>query len=58
VTPRDGGSLVRIETVWQGAGGIGGFFERTFAPGVLRRLYSDELQRLDRYAGEQAAAGQ
>ncbi|HEX9058420.1 MAG TPA: SRPBCC family protein [Ktedonobacterales bacterium] len=37
---------VRIATEWEGSGGIGGFFERTFAPGVLRRLYSDELNRL------------
>ena len=40
---------VRIETSWQGAGGIGGFFERLFAPRVLRRLYADELGRLDAY---------
>ena len=45
-------SLVRIETGWEGAGGVGGFFERTFAPRVLRRLYADELKRLDAYAGE------
>jgi uncharacterized protein YndB with AHSA1/START domain len=28
VTPRDGASLVQISTSWDGAGGIGGFFER------------------------------
>lgn len=44
---------VRIETVWESAGGIGGFFERTFAPLVLRRLYKQELQNLDRYAQQQ-----
>jgi hypothetical protein len=27
-----------------------GFFERLFAPRVLRRLYAEELERLDRYA--------
>lgn len=32
--------------------------ERTFAPRVIKRLYADELQRLDAYAREQAAAGQ
>jgi hypothetical protein len=53
VTPQEGGSRVRIETQWQGAGGIGGFFERTFAPGVLRKLYGEELANLDRYAREQ-----
>jgi hypothetical protein len=47
-------SKVRISTTWQGAGGIGGFFERTFAPRAMRRLYDDELRRLDAYAREQA----
>jgi Polyketide cyclase / dehydrase and lipid transport len=51
VVTRDGpGCQVRLETRWQGAGGIGGFFERLFAPRVLRRLYAEELERLDRYA--------
>lgn len=49
VTPNGTGSRVRIDTRWQGAGGIGGFFERTFAPRVLQALYADELDRLDRY---------
>ena len=53
VTPAGNGSRVRIETVWEGAGGVGGFFERLFAPRVLERLYADELQRLDRYARDQ-----
>jgi Polyketide cyclase / dehydrase and lipid transport len=50
VTPEGAGSRVRVETRWQGAGGVGGFFERLFAPRVLRRLYVDELERLDGYA--------
>ncbi len=54
VTPEGDQSRVRIETVWQGAGGIGGFFERLFAPRMLRKLYADELDLLDRYAREQA----
>jgi hypothetical protein len=41
---------VRIESRWQGAAGVGSFFERLFAPRVLRRIYADELERLDRYA--------
>jgi hypothetical protein len=53
VEPHGDGSLVRIETGWEGAGGVGGFFERTFAPRVLRRLYADELGRLNVYAQEQ-----
>jgi len=46
VFPQGAGSRVRVETRWQGAGGVGGFFERLFPPRVLRRLYVDEL-RLD-----------
>ena len=49
---------VRIATRWQGAKGIGGFFERLFAPLVSRRLFADELKRLDRYARWQAARQQ
>ncbi len=52
VTPQDGISLVRISTAWEGAGGIGGFFERLFAPRVMRGIYADELERLDAYARE------
>jgi hypothetical protein len=40
------GSVVRIETSWDGAGGIGGFFERTFAPGGLKRIYDGVLAKL------------
>jgi hypothetical protein len=56
VTPAGSGCLVAIETQWDGAGGVGGFFERTFAPKVMRRMYADELARLDRYAREQAGS--
>jgi uncharacterized protein YndB with AHSA1/START domain len=57
VTPNGEGSQVRIETTWDGAGGIGGFFERTFAPRVMRGIYLDELTRLDEYASAQATSG-
>jgi hypothetical protein len=40
------GSAVTIETSWVGGSGIGGFFERTFAPLGLRRIYGEMLQRL------------
>ena len=48
----NGVSHVEIATTWQGAGGIGGFFERTFAPRALRAIYEDELKRLDGYRRE------
>jgi uncharacterized protein YndB with AHSA1/START domain len=50
VRPEGQGCRVRVETRWQGAGGVGGVFERLFAPRVLRGIYVDELERLDRYA--------
>ena len=50
VTPAGDTSHVRIETRWEGAKGVPGFFERLFAPPAMRRIYNDELRRLDRYA--------
>jgi hypothetical protein len=45
VQPVDGSqsSLVIVESDWDGSGGVGGFFERTFAPLGLRRIYHDML---------------
>jgi uncharacterized membrane protein len=57
VTPEASASRVQITTSWEGAGGIGGIFERLFAPRVMRGIYADELERLDRYARERASAG-
>lgn len=53
VEPQGEKSLVRIATSWDGASGIGGFFERTFAPRAMQRIYLDELERLNAYAREQ-----
>ena len=53
VTPEGEHARVRIETRWDGASGVAGFFERVFAPPAMRRIYNDELRRLDRYAREQ-----
>jgi hypothetical protein len=50
VTPQGSSSQVEISTRWEGAGGIGGIFERLFAPRVMRGIYADELERLDAYA--------
>ena len=52
VSPQGTASLVQISTAWDGAGGIGGLFERMFAPRVLRAIFTDELSRLDAYARE------
>jgi hypothetical protein len=45
-------TVVRITTTWKGAGGIGGLFERQFAPPALRRVHGDLLARLARLAAE------
>lgn len=41
-----GGSLVEMTTSWDGAGGVGGFFERTFAPAGLKRIQHALLANL------------
>lgn len=46
VEPAPGGSLVTIESSWEGAGGIGGFFEARFAPRGLQRIYRQVLAAL------------
>ncbi|HVK24599.1 MAG TPA: SRPBCC family protein [Actinokineospora sp.] len=44
----DGSSTVRVVTTWEGANGIGGFFERIFAPAGLRRIHGELLANLKR----------
>ncbi len=52
VSPAEAGSsTVQVRTTWDGASGVGGFFERTFAPRGLRRVYDDLLGRLERDLG-------
>lgn len=48
VLPVDSGqkSKVNVESDWTGGTGVGGFFERTFAPIGLRRVYQDALVAL------------
>ncbi|HEX7734607.1 MAG TPA: SRPBCC family protein [Ktedonobacteraceae bacterium] len=45
VLPVAGGqkSKVCVESDWEGSSGVGGFFERTFAPLGLRQIYKDVL---------------
>lgn len=48
VTPgtAEGSARVTVTTVWAGAGGIGGFFEKTFAPKGLARIHDGVLAAL------------
>lgn len=48
VAPAGEGSQVTVTTSWQGAGGIGGFFERLFAPRALAGIQRDVLTNLAR----------
>ncbi|MFD4601665.1 SRPBCC family protein [Streptomyces sp. NPDC058464] len=53
VTPAgEGRSKVVVHTTWQGAGGIGGFFEKTFAPKGLGRIYDLVLDKLEAEVGK------
>jgi uncharacterized protein YndB with AHSA1/START domain len=47
VVPDGDRSTVTVDTSWKGAGGIGGFFERTFAPRGLARIHDGVLAKLD-----------
>ena len=46
VAPAGPGSSVTMKTSWEGAGGIGGFFEKTFAPMGLRKIQDEVLANL------------
>ncbi|ALG83470.1 SRPBCC family protein [Gordonia phthalatica] len=48
VTAAGTGSQVVVTTTWKGAGGIGGFFEKTFAPKGLNRMYTELLGNLQK----------
>jgi hypothetical protein len=42
----ENGSRVTVKVTWDGASGVGGFFERMFAPAGIKRIYGAELDRL------------
>lgn len=46
VAPAGPGSSVTVKTTWSGAGGIKGFFEKTFAPIGLGKIQSEVLANL------------
>lgn len=48
VAPAGTGSSVTVKTSWTGAGGIKGFFEKTFAPLGLKKIQSEVLENLKR----------
>ncbi|CAM3204597.1 polyketide cyclase [Mycobacterium intermedium] len=46
VAPAGPGSSVTVKTSWNGAGGIKGFFEKTFAPLGLKKIQGEVLANL------------
>lgn len=48
VAPAGPGCSVTVKTTWNGAGGVKGFFEKTFAPLGLRRIQDEVLANLKR----------
>lgn len=46
VAPAGTGSTVTVKTSWTGAGGVKGFFEKTFAPLGLRKIQDEVLANL------------
>jgi carbon monoxide dehydrogenase subunit G len=48
VAPDGAGTTVTTTTEWKGAGGIGGFFEKTFAPLGLKKIQAATLDNLRR----------
>lgn len=58
VTPAgEGRSRVVVATSWQGATGVGGFFERTFAPKGLNRIYDEVLAAFAAKVEQPATSG-
>lgn len=58
ITPDGDHCRVKLETDYEGSGGIAGFFERLLAPRMMAKIYAEELAILDRYARERAEVGQ
>jgi hypothetical protein len=46
VAPAAAGATVTLKTSWQGAGGVKGFFEKTFAPLGLKKIQGEVLANL------------
>ena len=57
VTPAGDRSLVRIETSWESSRGLGGLIERFVAPRLFRKLYTEELDLIERWASDQDSRG-
>ncbi|MCB0927972.1 MAG: SRPBCC family protein [Mycobacterium sp.] len=54
VAPAGTGCTVTVKTSWDGAGGVKGFFEKTFAPLGLRKIQDGVLAKLKTVVEQQA----
>ena len=54
VDPTGDQSQVRIETSWESSRGLAGLIERLVAPRLFRKLYTEELDLIERWAIEQS----
>jgi hypothetical protein len=57
VDPAGNQSRVRIETSWEPSRGLAGLIERLMAPRLFRKLYTQELDLIERWAIDQDAKG-
>ncbi|MGE5696266.1 MAG: SRPBCC family protein [Candidatus Sericytochromatia bacterium] len=58
VAPAGTSSTVTVKTTWEGAGGVKGFFEKTFAPLGLKKIQDEVLANLKKeLEGGAGAAG-
>jgi hypothetical protein len=56
VDPAEGGTRLRIETVWTPRG-LQGLAERLLAPALMRGVYAEELNNIESYARSIAGEG-
>ncbi len=56
VDPAGDQSRVRIETSWEPSRGLAGMIERLLTPRMFRKLYTQELDLIERWARDRDAA--
>ena len=56
VDPAGDQSRVRIETSWELSRGLAGLIERLFTPRMFRKLYTQELDLIERWAIDRDAS--
>ncbi len=56
VDPAGDRSLVRIDTSWEPSRGLAGLIERFVAPRLFRKLYTEELDLIERWAIDRKTA--